>query len=100
LLPLALTIFGFSASSGESERFSGAPAAGAGCSFFCLAGFLAGLAASAFAVGAFSPSDDFEAGAFCSSSEAAEACVGFDSSVFVGSSGVGSVGFWLSHNSN
>src|SRR5437773_3537750 len=46
LLPLALTTFGFSISSVESERFSrGAAAAGAGSSFLLLAGFLARLTA-------------------------------------------------------
>src|SRR5437773_5102760 len=46
LLPLALTTFGFSISSVESERFSrGAAAAGAGSSFLLLAGFFARLTA-------------------------------------------------------
>src|ERR1700676_2219484 len=52
LLPLALTIFGFSISSAESERFSGGGAAGAACTFLLLVGFSAGLAtASALAGG-------------------------------------------------
>src|SRR5437762_2503147 len=45
LLPLALTTFGFSISSVESERFSRAAAAGAGSSFLLLAGFFARLTA-------------------------------------------------------
>src|SRR5205809_5164914 len=47
LLPLALTTFGFSISSVESERFSrgAAAAAGAGSSFLLLAGFFARLTA-------------------------------------------------------
>src|SRR6266516_2507149 len=52
LLPLALTIFGLSTSSVERERLSGAPAAGAGCSFFGFAVFFSAgrfvAAASAF----------------------------------------------------
>ena len=82
MLPLALTIFGFSMSSPESERFSEAGAvAAAGCSFFCLAAFLAGLAgASAFAATGFSPSR-----------ESIGAGADFGSLVF-GSSGLGLVG--------
>ena len=78
-----MTIFGFSISSDESERFSEvADPAVAGCSFFGLAAFLAGLAgASAFGVGAGS--------AFWESvGDGAD----FGSVVF-GSSGVGLVGF-------
>src|SRR6266568_694005 len=45
LLPLALTTFGFSMSSVESERFSRTAAAGADSSFLLLAGFLARLTA-------------------------------------------------------
>src|SRR5205823_8453581 len=64
LLPLALTIFGLSTSSVERETLSGAPAAGAGCSFFGFAVFFSagrfGAAASAFGAaclvgGCFSP---------------------------------------------
>src|SRR5947209_16621016 len=41
LLPLALTIFGFSTSVAESERFSVAAAAtGVDCSFFCFGALL------------------------------------------------------------
>jgi len=69
-------------SSPESERFSEAGAvAAAGCSFFCLAAFLAGLAgASAFAATGFSPSR-----------ESIGAGADFGSLVF-GSSGLGLVG--------
>src|SRR5205814_8262095 len=77
LLPLAVTIFGFSNSSAESEGLSGDAGAGACCSFFGFAGFLAPKAfggASAFGAGAFSLSlvsagtgADFGSSAFGSS---------------------------------
>src|SRR5229473_1311734 len=50
LLPFALTIFGRSTSSGLSERFSFGASAGAACSFFAFADFLAAFGASAGAV--------------------------------------------------
>src|SRR6059058_1806124 len=83
LLPFALTIFGFSTSPPESERFSeAAAAAGAGRSFFCLPDFLAGFtAASAFEAAGFSPSRGPAGGV-----------AGVDSFAF-GSSGLGLVGF-------
>src|SRR4030095_2439592 len=67
----------------ESERFSeAAGAAAAGCSFFCLAVFFAGLAgASAFEAAAASPSRESVGGG-----------TAFDS-VVVCSSGLGLVGF-------
>src|SRR5262249_34274627 len=74
--------FGLSISSVERERFSDAGAAGAGCSFFCLAAFLAGL------VGA----PVFEGAAGAPSRESAGTGTGFGSVVF-GSSGFGVVGF-------
>jgi hypothetical protein len=83
LLPFALTIFGFSIPSLERERFSEAPVAGAGCSFFCLAVFFAGFAgASAFEVAGFSLSWEALGGA-----------VDAGSFVFGSSAGLGSVGF-------
>src|SRR5437773_8766409 len=62
LLPLALTIFGFSIESAESERFSGAAATGAGSSLFFLAGFLAGLTSGSVFAGADSEPAFVEAG--------------------------------------
>ena len=62
LLPLALTIFGFSIESVESERFSGAAATGAGSSFFLLAGFLAGLTSGSVFEGANSEPASVETG--------------------------------------
>src|SRR5438874_2999034 len=80
LLPLALTTFGFSISSVESERFSGAAAvAGAGSSVLLLAGFFARLTAGSALVDG------------CS--ETAEAVSGTAgvASVFPASAGVASV---------
>ncbi len=62
LLPLALTIFGFSIESGESERFSGAAATGAGSSLFFLASFLAGLTSGSVFAGANSEPASVETG--------------------------------------
>src|SRR5882724_4750990 len=62
LLPLALTIFGFSIESAESERFSGAAATGAGSSFFFLAGFLAGLTSGSVFAGVNSEPFSVETG--------------------------------------
>src|SRR5437588_2895690 len=87
LLPFALTIFGFSTSLAESERFSGAAAAaGADCSFFCFGAFLApegfggvsALETAGFSVWGDSAAgvDGFGSSAFASSG-----------SVFVGFSG-------------
>src|SRR5882762_8702544 len=46
LLPLALTILGFSISSAESERLSGGGPAGVPSTFLLLVGFFSGLAAA------------------------------------------------------
>src|SRR5207244_10774068 len=51
LLPLALTILGFSISSAESERLSGGGAAGVPSTFLLLAGFFSGLAAASALAG-------------------------------------------------
>src|SRR5205809_5769277 len=81
LLPFALTIFGFSTSPPESERFSeAAAAAGAGRSFFCLPDFLAPEA--------FGGASAFEA----PSRGPGGGVVGVGSFAF-GSSGLGLVGF-------
>src|SRR5260370_39967080 len=78
LLRLALTLFGFSMSSDESERFSGAAAVGAVSSFLLLAGFLARLTAgSALAVGG-------------SETAGAASCVAGAASVFSDSTGAAS----------
>src|SRR6266446_2886914 len=51
LLPLALTIFGFSISSAESERLSGGGAAGVASTSLLLAGFFAALATASALTG-------------------------------------------------
>src|SRR6266446_8276806 len=81
LLPLTLTIFGFSISSAESERPSGGAAAGVASTFLLLAGFFAALATASALAGVDSETASAGVSAPTATSGAASATSPFEALV-------------------